>query len=137
MLKAVLHPDHFTIRSTQDDSMSTNVQYTFETDNGVYISAPKINGNNILICSENMKLTVCLCRFIVAIGWLCHMELYIFSIGKVIVEATSHDPNGNYDDVTIELPIDIERGTRKIEFAENPINVVSGSGSVVRHLLVR
>ncbi len=57
-------------------------------------------------------------------------------IGKVIVEATSHDPNGNYDDVTIELPIDIERGTRKIEFAENPINVVSGSGSVVPIILV-
>ena len=25
-------------------------------------------------------------------------------IGKVIVEATSHDPNGNYSDKTIELP---------------------------------
>ncbi|MCI8541679.1 MAG: hypothetical protein HFE67_09260, partial [Erysipelotrichaceae bacterium] len=41
----ITYGDHFTIRSTQDDSMSTNVQYTFETDNGVYISAPQISGN--------------------------------------------------------------------------------------------
>ncbi|MCI8491322.1 MAG: cadherin repeat domain-containing protein, partial [Lachnospiraceae bacterium] len=57
-------------------------------------------------------------------------------IGKVIVEATSHDPSGNYDDKTIELPIDIEKGERKVEFKENPINVVSGSGSVNPEILV-
>ncbi len=57
-------------------------------------------------------------------------------IGKVIVEAISHDPSGNYEDKTIELPINIEKGTRKIAFAENPINVVSGTGSVTPNILV-
>ena len=51
-------------------------------------------------------------------------------MGKVIVQATSHDPSGNYSDKTIELPINIEKGTRVIAFAEDPIYVVNGSGSV-------
>ena len=51
--------------------------------------------------------------------------------GKVIVQATSHDPTGNYEDKTIELPINIDKGTRTIAFAENPIYVVSGKGQVV------
>ena len=51
-------------------------------------------------------------------------------MGKVIVQATSHDPSGNYSDKTIELPINIEKGTRVITFAEDPIYVVNGSGSV-------
>ena len=41
----ITYGDHFTIRSTQDDSMSTNVQYTFESDNQVFISAPQVSGN--------------------------------------------------------------------------------------------
>jgi len=51
-------------------------------------------------------------------------------MGKVIVQATSHDPTGNYADKTIELPINIEKGTRVITFAENPIYVVNGKGKV-------
>ncbi|NBJ64837.1 hypothetical protein D5266_06550, partial [bacterium c-19] len=51
-------------------------------------------------------------------------------MGKVIVQATSHDPSGNYSDKTIELPINIDKGTRVITFAEDPIYVVNGSGSV-------
>ncbi len=52
-------------------------------------------------------------------------------MGKVIVQATSHDPTGNYGDKTIELPINIDKGTRTISFAEVPIYVVSGKGQVV------
>ena len=51
-------------------------------------------------------------------------------MGKVFVQATSHDPNGNYEDKTIELMVNIEKGTRTIAFAENPIYVVSGKGKV-------
>ncbi len=51
-------------------------------------------------------------------------------MGKVIVQATSHDSSGNYSDKTIELPINIEKGTRVITFAENPIYVVNGKGKV-------
>ncbi len=51
-------------------------------------------------------------------------------IGKVIVEATSHDPTGNYSDKTIELPINIEKGTRVISFKEKPIYVTNGKGKV-------
>ena len=51
--------------------------------------------------------------------------------GKVIVQATSHDPTGNYEDKTIELPINIDKGIRIISFAEDPIYVVSGKGQVV------
>ncbi len=51
-------------------------------------------------------------------------------IGKVIVEATSHDPTGNYSDKTIELPINIEKGTRIISFKEKPIYVTNGKGKV-------
>ena len=51
-------------------------------------------------------------------------------MGRVIVQATSHDPSGNYSDKTIELPINIDKGTRTISFKENPIYVVSGNGSV-------
>ena len=51
-------------------------------------------------------------------------------MGKVIVQATSYDPSGNYDDKTIELPINIEKGTRTIAFAENPIYVTNGKGKV-------
>ena len=35
-------------------------------------------------------------------------------IGKVIVEATSHDPSGNYADKTIEVPIDITKANQTI-----------------------
>ncbi len=41
----IIYGDHFTIRSLQDDSSSTNVQYTFEVDNTTYISNPTVNGN--------------------------------------------------------------------------------------------
>ena len=53
-------------------------------------------------------------------------------IGKVTIEATSHDPNGNYNDKTIELPITINRGTRTVEFADapNPIYAINGTGMV-------
>ena len=51
-------------------------------------------------------------------------------MGKVIVEATSHDPTGNYSDKTIELPINIEKGTRIISFKEKPIYVTNGKGKV-------
>ncbi len=51
-------------------------------------------------------------------------------IGKVIVEATSHDPNGNYEDKTIELPITITKAKQSVSFAEDPIYVTSGKGSV-------
>ena len=51
-------------------------------------------------------------------------------MGKVIVQATSHDPTGNYADKIIELPINIDKGTRVITFADDPIYVVNGSGSV-------
>ncbi len=37
-------------------------------------------------------------------------------IGKVIVEATSHDPSGNYSDKTIELPITITKANQTISF---------------------
>ncbi|MCI9313279.1 MAG: cadherin repeat domain-containing protein, partial [Erysipelotrichaceae bacterium] len=50
--------------------------------------------------------------------------------GTVIVEATSHDPNGNYNDMTIELPITITKASQIVSFAEQPIYVTSGSGSV-------
>ncbi len=39
-------------------------------------------------------------------------------IGKVIVEATSHDPSGNYADKTIELPINITKANQTISFAD-------------------
>ncbi len=42
----IVYGDHFTIRSLQDDSSSTNVQYQFEVDNTTYISNPTINGNS-------------------------------------------------------------------------------------------
>ena len=51
-------------------------------------------------------------------------------VGRVIVEATSHDPTGNYSDKTIELPINIEKGTRVISFKEKPIYVTNGKGKV-------
>jgi len=41
----IVYGDHFEIKSLQDDSSSTNVQYTFEVDNTTYISAPTANGN--------------------------------------------------------------------------------------------
>ncbi len=39
-------------------------------------------------------------------------------MGKVIVEATSHDPTGNYADKTIELPINIKKAEQTISFAD-------------------
>ena len=41
----IIYGDHFTIRSLQDDSSSTDVQYTFEVDNTTYISTPTVTGN--------------------------------------------------------------------------------------------
>ncbi len=41
----IYYGDHFTIRSLQDDSSSTNVQYKFEVNNTIYISQPNVNGN--------------------------------------------------------------------------------------------
>ncbi|MCI9293431.1 MAG: cadherin repeat domain-containing protein, partial [Erysipelotrichaceae bacterium] len=49
--------------------------------------------------------------------------------GKVIVLATSHDPNGNYEDKTIELPIDITKADQKISFADIT-NAPNGKGTV-------
>ncbi|MCI9525236.1 MAG: cadherin repeat domain-containing protein, partial [Erysipelotrichaceae bacterium] len=49
--------------------------------------------------------------------------------GKVIVEATSHDANGNYEDMTIELPIDILKADQKISFAD-VTNAQNGKGKV-------
>ena len=51
-------------------------------------------------------------------------------MGRVIIQATSHDPSGNYSDKTIELPINIEKGTRVISFKEKPIYVTNGKGKV-------
>ena len=42
----IVYGDHFTISSLQDDSSSTNVQYTFEVDNMTYISSPTVSGNS-------------------------------------------------------------------------------------------
>ncbi len=41
----IIYGDHFTIRSLQDDSSSTNVQYTFEVDKTTYISNATVTGN--------------------------------------------------------------------------------------------
>ncbi len=41
----IIYGDHFTIRSLQDDSSSTNVKYTFEVDNTTYISNATVTGN--------------------------------------------------------------------------------------------
>ncbi len=41
----IVYGDHFTIRSLQDDSSGTNVQYTFEVNNTIYISQPNMSGN--------------------------------------------------------------------------------------------
>ncbi len=49
--------------------------------------------------------------------------------GKVIVEATSHDPNGNYEDKTIELPIDIKKADQNISFADET-SVQNGKGKI-------
>ena len=50
-------------------------------------------------------------------------------IGRVIVEATSHDPSGNYADKTIELPINITKASQTISFKEVTY-VANGKGSV-------
>ena len=39
-------------------------------------------------------------------------------MGKVIVEATSHDPSGNYTDKTIELPITVKKADHAVSFAD-------------------
>ncbi len=41
----IVYGDHFTIKSLQDDSSSTNVKYTFEVDNMTYVSSPTVSGN--------------------------------------------------------------------------------------------
>ncbi len=50
-------------------------------------------------------------------------------IDKVIVEATSHDPIGNYADKTIELPINITKANQTISFA-GITYATSGNGTV-------
>ena len=50
-------------------------------------------------------------------------------MGKVIVEATSYDPSGNYTDKTIELPINIKKAEQTISFADVTY-AISGSGTV-------
>ncbi len=50
-------------------------------------------------------------------------------MGKVIVEATSHDPSGNYSDKTIELPINIKKADQTISFADVTY-AVNGKGKV-------
>ncbi len=50
-------------------------------------------------------------------------------IGKVIVEATSHDPSGTYADKTIEVPIDITKANQTISFA-GITYATSGNGTV-------
>ena len=44
----IIYGDHFTIKSLQDDSSSTNVKYTFEVDNATYISNPTVNGSSAI-----------------------------------------------------------------------------------------
>ncbi|NBJ65508.1 hypothetical protein D5266_10075, partial [bacterium c-19] len=50
-------------------------------------------------------------------------------MGRVIVEAISHDPTGNYADKTIELPINIKKANQTISFA-GVTYATSGSGQV-------
>ncbi len=50
-------------------------------------------------------------------------------MGKVIVEATSHDPTGNYTDKTIDLPITIKKAEQTVAFADVTY-AVNGSGTV-------
>ncbi len=50
-------------------------------------------------------------------------------MGKVIVEAISHDPSGNYSDKTIELPINIKKADQTISFADVTY-ATSGKGKV-------
>lgn len=62
----ITYGDHFTIRSTQDDSMSSNVQYSFETDNQVFISTPQVNGKkaefDAIGNSGNTEITITVTR---------------------------------------------------------------------------
>ncbi len=57
-------------------------------------------------------------------------------IGHVTVEAISHDPSGTYVDKVIELPITIKKGNRTVSFADDPVYVVNGTGSVTPVVLV-
>ncbi len=50
-------------------------------------------------------------------------------IGRVIVEAVSHDPSGNFSDKIIELPINITKAQQTISFKEVTY-VANGDGSV-------
>ncbi len=50
-------------------------------------------------------------------------------IDKVIVEATSHDPTGNYSDKTIEIAINITKANQTISFA-GITYATSGNGTV-------
>ncbi|MCI8541615.1 MAG: hypothetical protein HFE67_08935, partial [Erysipelotrichaceae bacterium] len=62
----IIYGDHFTIMSTQDDTNSTNVTYTFETDNQVFVSVPQVNGNkaefDALRNSGNTQITITVTR---------------------------------------------------------------------------
>lgn len=57
-------------------------------------------------------------------------------MGKIIIVATSHDPTENFEDASIELPINIEKGIRTISFADDPMYLASGSGSFTPILLI-
>ncbi len=62
----IYYGDHFTLRSLQDDSSSTNVQYTFEVDNTIFVSNPSVNGNkadfDALKCSDGSKINITVTR---------------------------------------------------------------------------
>ncbi len=62
----IYYGDHFTIRSLQDDSSSTNVKYTFTVDNTIFVSNPTVNGNSAdfdaLKCSSGTKINITVTR---------------------------------------------------------------------------
>ena len=91
----ICYGDHFTIRSLQDDSSSTNVNYTFEVDNTIFVSNPIVNGNtaefDALKCSNGAKINITVTR-------TADSEV---TLSKTIsVEVLPKDINVNIDDKT-------------------------------------
>ncbi len=91
----IYYGDHFTIRSLQDDSSSTNVNYTFEVDNTIFVSNPIVNGNtaefDALKCSNGAKINITVTR-------TADSEV---TLSKTIsVEVLPKDINVNIDDKT-------------------------------------
>ncbi len=62
----IVYGDHFTLRSLQDDSSSSNVNYTFEVDNTIFVSSPTVKGNlaefDALKCSDGSKINITVTR---------------------------------------------------------------------------